>query len=221
MTKRVTRRKLPRRLKKRRTHDLRPMYGQMPHDRNMAAITIEEPGGLLSSDFATLEPNAHPKGAPEWMPPQRPTVIVAQSIRNDPLGQMFARHQITPVRYMAGRGYQELHVLAFTGRLASADPSRPYIQGSGFADLLTDQQRNAARRLRMIDSAVLEYIGNVGLYITRSVLIEMQPLGLIGQNMRIEKKTRGFLFNASLTMMAVKLGMGTVGLADDFEKSQA
>src|SRR5215475_9062521 len=137
MTKRVLRRRSPRRTRKRRTHDLRHLYGQMPHDRNMAAITIEEPGGLLSSDFATLEPNAHPKGAPEWMPPQRPTIIVAQSIRNDPLGQMYARHQITPVRYMAGRGYQELHTLAFTGHLASADPSRPYIQGSGFAELLT------------------------------------------------------------------------------------
>src|SRR5215471_17010757 len=72
-------------------HDLRHLYDMMPSGRTVATA-IEEPGGLLSSDTATLEPARRrdgtlAEGAPEWVPPTRPTVIVIASIHRDPLGQ--------------------------------------------------------------------------------------------------------------------------------------
>jgi len=218
----------PRRARPARVHDLRPMYGTMPGRPHMAALTIEEPGGLLSTDNATREIGqhrdgllAHPRGEREWVPPQRPTIIVAQSIRGDPLGQMFARHQVSPVRYMAGRAYQELHAVAQIGKVGTTDPSRPFIQGGRFTEPVSDRQRSAARQLRFTDQAVLRYLGTLGLFVARAVLIECRSLSEAGERMQIDKWTRGFLFSASLTMIAVKLGMATVGLHREDEDAIA
>jgi hypothetical protein len=213
------RRPRQRKAKPARVHDLRPLYGQMPGQPHLAAITIEEPGGLLSTDEATREIGrhgdgllAHPRAEREWVPPMRPTIIVAQSIRGDPLGKMFARHQVSPVRYAAGRNYQELHSVAEVGRIASTDPSRVFVQGGRFAELVTDRQRRAARRLRMVDAAIIKYLGSLGLFVARTVLIDCKPLAAAAERTKTDKWTRGFLFSAALTMMAIKLGMATPDL---------
>ncbi len=188
----------------------------------MAALTIEEPGGLLSTDEATREIGrrrdgllSHPRGEREWVPPMRPTIIVAQSIRGDPLGKMFARHQISPVRYMAGRSYQELTSIAQVGHVGSADPSRPFVEGGRFTDPITDRQRSAANRLRMVDAAIIRYLGSLGLLVTRTVLVDCKPLAVAGDRTQTDKWTRGFLFSASLTMIAIRLGMATISLEQE------
>jgi hypothetical protein len=228
MTKHTQRRPRQRKAKPQRVHDLRPLYGPIPGQPQMAALTIEEPGGLLSTDQATREIGqrrdgllAHPRGEHEWVPPMRPTIIVAQTIRGDPLGKMFARHQINPVRYAAGRSYQELHTVSQVGRIAATDPSRPYVQGGRFAELITDRQRRAARRLRMIDAAILKYLGSLGLFVVRTVLIDCKPLAAAADRTKTDKWTRGFLFSASLTMIAIKLGMATVGLEREDTEAKA
>jgi hypothetical protein len=193
---------------------MRHLYGRIP-GQPLVAIAIEEPGGLLSSDSATLATGGHPRAAPEWMPPQRPTIIVAQSIRGDPLGQMYARHQIEPVRYFAGRGYQELHEFARTGHMGTFDPTRTRCDSGRFPDIITDRQRLAARRLRTIDRAVIEYLGTVGLFIARCVLIERRSLREAGERLAADKTTRAYLFKSSLSAMAVKLGLATASLLDD------
>src|SRR5215831_10054730 len=88
-------------------YDLTHMYEMTPSGRTVATA-IEEPGGLLSTDAATLEQPRRrdgtlAEGAPEWVPPSRPTIIVIASIHRDPLGQMYARDQIDHARYLAGR----------------------------------------------------------------------------------------------------------------------
>jgi hypothetical protein len=185
----------------------------------MAAITIEEPNGLLSSDEAKWEIgtrrdglSAHPRGEREWVPPQRPTVIVAQSVRGDPLGKMFARHQISRVRYLAGRGYQEVHASTQIGQLRSADPSRPFVQGGRCGDFVTDRQRAASTKLRALDRAVLQELGLLGLSILRIVLVECLPLAAAGERTGTDKGTRSFLLNAALTTVAIKLGLATAAL---------
>jgi hypothetical protein len=188
----------------------------------MVATVIEEPGGLLSSDEATLEIGrrrdgmlAHPHGAKEWVPPQRPSVLVVQSIRGDPFGKMFARHQVSRVHYLAGRGYQELHGACQAGQLRSADPSRPFIQGGRCADFVTDCQRAAARKLRNLDQVVLHELGLLGLSILRIVLVECRPLAIAGERTGADRRTRGYLFNAALTTVAVKLGLATAALHNE------
>jgi hypothetical protein len=210
-----------------RKHDLRPLYGSMPGKPNLVAMTITEPDGLLSSDAATREIGrrgngtlAHPRAEHEWVPPERPTVIVVQSVRSDPLGQMYARRQIDQVRYIAGRGYQELHTITQVGKMRSPDPSMPPIH-SGMPDgLVTDRQRVAARRLRGIDQAVMRYLGTLGLYIVRAVLIDRKPLTVAAAPAMLDKRTRGFLFGASLTMIAIRLGLATVSLQSEDDEAK-
>jgi hypothetical protein len=194
---------------------MRHLYGRMPGDRNVVAITIDEPGGLLSSDYAKLVSGGHAAGAPEWLPPQRPTIIVAQSIRGDPLGQMYARHQIDPVRYFAGRGYQELHDIAQVGRMGSSDPTRSPGEGGRFPELITDRQREAARKLRYVDGSIIRYLGTIGLFIARYVLVDRRTLREAGERLQADKKTRAYLFTGSLTMIAVKLGLATASLTSE------
>jgi hypothetical protein len=198
-----------------RTHDLRHLYGNLP-GKHRVAIAISEPGGLLSSDSATLEIGrrrngtlAHPKGGFEWVPPERPTIIVAQSVRNDPLGQMYARHQIEYVCYLAGRGYQELCEIAAIGNYGSSDLSRPtsHNNGSASGDAL-DRQRLAGIRLRKIDLAIRTDLGKVGLMITHAILVARRTASITGKTKR-EKQVFAYLFRSCLTLIAVQLGLAT------------
>jgi hypothetical protein len=212
MTKRTPR---PRRAQPARKHDLRHLYGNLP-GKHRVAIAISEPGGLLSSDTATLEVGrrgngtlAHPKAAWEWVPPQRPTIIVAQSVRNDPLGQMYARHQIEYVSYIAGRGYQELSETATGGNYGSGDPSRlTSHSNSGTSGDALDRQRNANTRLRKIDHAIRGALGRTGLLLTHTVLIERRTTSIAGKTKR-EKQVFAFIFRSCLTLIAVQLGLAT------------
>jgi hypothetical protein len=199
-----------------RKHDLRHLYGALP-GKHRVAIAISEPGGLLSSEAATLEIGrrrngtlAHPHGAGEWVPPVRPTIIVAQSVRNDPLGQMYARHQIDYVRYIAGRGYQELSEITQVGRYGSGDPSRPASRNGGTStsgDAL-DRQQLAALRLRGIDRVIRADLGTTGLLITRAVLVARRSAG-IGARSKRERQVCAFIFRSCLTLIAIQLGLAT------------
>jgi hypothetical protein len=205
-----------RRAKPDRKHDLRHLYGNLP-GKHRVAIAISEPGGLLSSDGATLEIGrrrngtlAHPRAAPEWVPPQRPTIIVAQSVRSDPLGQMYARHQIDYVRYIAGRGYQELFETTQIGHCGSGDLSRPSSHNggtSGASDAL-DRQRLAGIRLRAIDRVIRADLGTNGLVLTRAVLVNRKNAG-IGARSKRERQVFAFIFRSCLTLIAIQLGLAT------------
>lgn len=205
---------------RKRVHDLRHLYGSIPGKANLVAMTIDEPGGLLSSDAATREIGrrrngtlAHPRGEYEWRPPERPTVIVAQSVRNDPLGQMYARRQIDYVRYMAGRGYQELYEIAQAGRYGSSDPARTASKSGGNRTdgAAIDRQARAARTLRRIDTMVRRDMGMHGLMLTRSVLIGRKAAGF-GARTKDEKHIASSVFRCCLTLAAIALGFATVSI---------
>jgi hypothetical protein len=125
---------------------------------------------------------------------------------------MFARHQVSRVHYLAGRGYQELHGASQVGQLSSADPSRPYIEGGRASDPITDRQRAASAKLRALDRAITCELGYLGLAILRVVLVECLPLAAAGEHTGTDKRTRGFLLNAALTTVAIKLGLATAAL---------
>jgi hypothetical protein len=125
---------------------------------------------------------------------------------------MFARHQVSRVHYLAGRRYQELYGNSQIGRMCSADPSRPFIQGGRPSDPITDRQRSAATELRALDRAVAAGLGMLGLAIMRAVLVDCQSLTVAGERTGADRWTRGFLFNAALTTVAIKLGLATAAL---------
>jgi hypothetical protein len=205
-----------RRDKPRKKFDLRHLYGPLRGKPHLVAMNIPEPGGLLSSDNATLETGrrrdgslAHPRGEREWVPPEPPNVIVIQNVRRDPLGQMYARRQIDYVRYLAGRSYQELYELAFSGSYGSSDPMRPTSHnGSNGATDALDRQRLAATRLRGIDHVIRRNHGVNGLFITRQVLVQRRPAGA-GARSKRERQVSAFLFRSCLTLTAVALGLAT------------
>ena len=201
----------------RRTHDLRHLYGTLIAGRTVA-VAIEEPGGLLSTDSARLEAAVRrdgtlAEGAPEWVPPSRPTVIVAQSIHRDPLGQMWAREQIDHASYFAGRGYQELHALAEIGGVGAMDPSKPFVQGGKIPEVLTDRQQRAVKRIRGLDNKLFSAFGREGLWLTRLVLVDRITLAQAsryrGENPKTTAVFLGALFRRCLTQLAVDLGFAT------------
>ena len=133
-----------------------------------------------------------------------------QSVRNDPLGQMYARRQIDHVRYMAGRGYQELFECSQLGHYGSGDPSRmtSHSAGSSQTSDAIDRQSIAAARLRKIDRSLRADLGMHGLVLTRAVLIARKP-ATGGARTKREKLAVAFIFQTCLTLIAIQLGLAT------------
>ena len=208
--------------------DMRDRYHLMPNGRTVA-VAIEEPGGLFSSDSATLEPARRrdgtlADGAPEWVPPSRPTIIVVQSIHRDPLGQMWARDQIDRARYFAGRSYQELHALAEIGNVKAMDPAKPLIDGGVPSEVLTDRQHRAAKRILDLNAQLFTDHGHEGLWITKMVLIEKisvaRAAGNKGQRRRAEVDFLRGLLRKCLTRLAIDLGYATGSIARESEPAK-
>ena len=204
-------------------HDLRHLYDMMPSGRTVATA-IEEPGGLLSSDTATLEPARRrdgtlAEGAPEWVPPTRPTVIVIASIHRDPLGQMYARDQIDHARYLAGRYYQELVSIAEIGSVKAFDPGKPVVDGGCPMDPINDRQQAAAKRLRWMHQTLFLAHGHEGVNLTRAVLIDKHPISRVarqsGDNSRQNVDFLRTLFQRCLTRLAILAGYATASIARD------
>jgi hypothetical protein len=110
------------RLKQRaRGRDLRSGYrpGDLPATSRLAVMEFDDPFPNLETG-ARLEPVRHPdgsisEGAPAWVPPPKPKITAIANLREDPLGRMFARYQITQSQFQAGRGCQACHDAAQVG----------------------------------------------------------------------------------------------------------
>jgi hypothetical protein len=194
-----------------RVYDMRHLYGRLPTNAHIVATTIDEPNGLLSSDTAKLESVRHrdgtiAEGAPEWVPPSPPQIIVAQSIRNDPLGQMYARHQIDRPEYLAARNYQELYATAQIGNIAAMNPCKPYVDGGTFSEFMTEKQRLAAKRLRAVDHSVVATFGSTGLLLVQAILIDKMNIAEVAGPGREHRAFAGSLFGNCLVEIAYQLG---------------
>jgi hypothetical protein len=197
-----------------RVYDMRHLYGRLPTNAHIVATTIDEPSGLLSRETAELEPAQHrdgsvAEGAPEWVPPTRPQIIVAQSIRNDPLGQMYARHQVDRPQYLAARNYQELFAVAQVGNIGAMNPCKPYVDGGTFSELMTDRQRMAAKRIRAVDRAVVATFGSTGLLLVQAVLVDKMNIAEVAGPVREHRAFAGSRFGNCLVEIAYQLGYAT------------
>lgn len=99
------------------------------------------------------------------------TIIAIRSLRDDPLGRLHARDQLRSpeektkdsqkagrntgeARYSAGRIYQRLLERAEIGCVKAMDFTKEPVDGGGFAEVLTEGQQVARRKLVMLDRAL-------------------------------------------------------------------
>jgi hypothetical protein len=217
------------RLKQRpRGRDLRGQYREidLPSAGHLAVETIENPyaeAGRVDREGrlhveAQLEPPRHAdgsrgEGAPEWVAPQRPTVTVIRALRDDPLGRMFARHQIDRSQYLGGRSYQELIEVALIGSMRSVDLGKTRVSGGRFVEPLTDGQQRAARRLRGVEGEVVHRHGIEGLALARAVLADRRSVEATarqyGAASNREVRAIGWLFRKTLDVIARAFGFAT------------
>lgn len=75
-------------------------------------------------------------------------VAVSASLRDDPLGRLHARRQVTESQYAAGHYLQAMFELAEIGSVQAMDPGKPAVDGRGqYVEPITDKQRRAVKRL--------------------------------------------------------------------------
>lgn len=102
-----------------------------------------------------------------------PDVIKVQvSLRNDVLGQMLARGQITPVRYQAGRTWQRYAEEAGTPLRSPGDIQEPVDGSRGYRVGVTDKQMVAAKKR----TAWRKDLGVKGFMLLDVVLIDKRSL---------------------------------------------
>jgi hypothetical protein len=212
----------------RRGHDLTSRYRQadLPASAHVAVVDIEDayaPVGRVDREGvlhveAQLEPVRHrdgtlSEGAPAWVPPQRPTAKVVVNLRDDPLGRMFARHQVDNAQYNAGRAFQRLWDIASVGNIAVADLLRPKVDGGRVPDPISAGRIMATKQLRSVERTVTDQHGFAGLSVTRSVLTGGCSVDKaardFGAKSALERRWWGLLLRKCLDVLARALGFAT------------
>jgi hypothetical protein len=93
-------------------------------------------------------------------------IIVMRSTRDDPLGDLHARHMIDEAQYQAGREFQNDFETAERGPRA-IDPSKEAVDGGLMPEPITEAQRRAGKQLAVVYQA----LGQDGSAIVHDVLV--------------------------------------------------
>lgn len=94
-------------------------------------------------------------------------VVATASIRDDPLGRLHARRQVTESQYAAGHYLQAMFELAEIGSVQAMDPGKPAVDGRGqFVEPITDAHVRAVRRI----GEAREALGKAGFGLVVDVL---------------------------------------------------
>jgi hypothetical protein len=89
-------------------------------------------------------------------------IVVMRSLRDDPLGQMHGRNQITELQYKAGREWQSAYELAEIGGARAIDYSRPKVDGGGIPQpTVSDSQAKALNDLTRARKSLGDYGSSV------------------------------------------------------------
>lgn len=136
-----------------------------------------------------------------------PRIVVARALRNDPLGSMHARKQISDAQYRAGREWQAKQEAAGTPLKSSGDLQEP-VDGSRKHRIgLTDRQRDAARQR----AVWRDMLGGKNFALLEAVLIDKANLREAGELIfpDAQRKYVGWLFRHCLDQVAGSLGLTT------------
>ena len=134
-------------------------------------------------------------------------IAVTASLRDDPLGKLYARRQIDEAQYRVGLMLTEFFELAEIGSIQAIDTTKEPVDGRGaFVETITERQRHASRRL----AHVREILGQVGYELCRAVCAEGKQMEEIaaraGPVTETTIKYWGKRFRECLQTLAVALG---------------
>lgn len=136
-------------------------------------------------------------------------ITVERALRDDPLGQMHARNQITEHQYAAGRKWQAAFETAGIGRIKAMDTTQEPVDGGGkFSDPMTDRRLRAFNDLRRWNAS----LGAAGVRIVALVLTERRSLREVAQGVyaRTDGPTMVYVgrrFRECLDQLATEMGL--------------
>ena len=95
-----------------------------------------------------------------WDPYESATRMTAPvSIRDDPLGRLFARNQISEPLFEAGRYWQAMYEASMIGRVRGMDPTKEPVDGTPvYPEPITDRHKKAVKWLE----AIARELGSAG-----------------------------------------------------------
>ncbi|MBB4368169.1 hypothetical protein GGD63_000948 [Bradyrhizobium sp. cir1] len=103
-------------------------------------------------------------------------ILAMRSVRSDPLGRLYAHHQIDEAQYRGGRAFQNDWERAERGPQA-VDTTREYVDGTGTREPVTESQRQAVLRLNRVERE----LGTDGAALVHDVLVLGLTMDQIGQ----------------------------------------
>jgi hypothetical protein len=94
-------------------------------------------------------------------------IAVLVSLRDDPLGLLYARHHIDTAQFNAGRHWQQLYEASQIGGVRGMDTTHEPVDSSTvLQDLLAERRRRAIAKLMRVSSA----LGRTGDALVRDIL---------------------------------------------------
>jgi len=149
---------------------------------------------------------------PYWgsnSPIEHRRVVAVRSLRDDALGQMHDRHQISEPQYRAGRSWQGEYEASGIGRIKAQDTTQEPVDGSRrVASGITDRQQRAMKRLARWKST----LGPSGWQLTSMILGDKRStreatLTIYGEASPANLKFVGRRFRECLDELARDLGL--------------
>lgn len=167
-----------------------------------ATITVENPDAVRRP-FAV-----HAKGETTYREPREFRVSVARVLRDDPIGQMHSRRQITDTQYHAAREYQETREAMGIGTGRSPSNLVEHVDGGQIAsDGITDRQLRASKRIE----AWRVRLGDAGYRLIEAVLIHKRTIREIADaspmmSGKAATTFYGHMFRQQLDVLAKAMG---------------
>jgi len=136
-------------------------------------------------------------------------IIVMRSLRDDPLGAMYARNQVDKAQHDAGRDWQKYMEDCEVGNIRAIDPSKEAVDCAQRPDPLSERHTIAFAKLKEAH-AVLGMIGeNIVRDILGNGLTVMEAAARRGYTTRGEVEFMGRRFREALNTLAVQFGHAT------------
>jgi hypothetical protein len=136
-------------------------------------------------------------------------ISAPRTLRDDQLGRLHHRRQVSEAQYAAGRHWQRLFDQAAIGRIRSSGDLRDPVDGSPrYPDPLTDRQQQAMKALGQLDGL----LGELGSAVVRAILAENMNYTQVarqwGDGSRASTEHIGWLFRWYMSRLAARLGYG-------------
>lgn len=143
------------------------------------------------------------------------------NLRDDPVGQMAKREQITAAQLEAARRWQAWHDAAQIGSVRSFDPTAINVDGGQLREVVTDAHRAAVKRLVSAD----RQLGERGAMIVRRILGDRMTIVQLGAIMGVstekELKRLGWRVRECLDTLVKATGVVVEGAASLAPRDEA